>query len=105
MLIHLINLEDQEIEYLIFLIPVGVFHHLVEPSKIKEKLESIAHTEFNNEKFKNSKHIINCQKTGEDLFHRKIHSKRIDKTFFPKDLLILMEENSRILSLDLAFRE
>jgi len=63
-------------------------------SKIKEKLESIAHTEFNNEKFKNSKHIINCQKTGEDLFHRKIHSKRIDKTFFPKDLLILMEENS-----------
>jgi len=62
--------------------------------KIKEKLESIAHTEFNNDKFKNTEHIINCQKTGKDLFHREIHSKRIDKTFFPKDLLILMEENS-----------
>ena len=64
------------------------------PSRIKEKLESIAHKEFNNDKFKNLNHIINCQKTGADLFHRKIQTKKIDKTFFPKDLLKLMEENS-----------
>jgi len=64
------------------------------PDKIKEKLESIAHKEFNNDKFKNSNHIINCQKTGKDLFHRKVQSKKIEKTFFPKDLLELMEENS-----------
>ena len=63
-------------------------------SKIKEKLESIAHTEFNNEKFKNENHIKNCQKTGADLFHRTVKSKRINKSFFPKDLLNLMEENS-----------
>lgn len=62
-------------------------------NKIKEKLESIAHTEFNNEKFKNEIHIKNCQKTGADLFHRTVQSKRIDKSFFPKDLLKLMEEN------------
>ena len=65
------------------------------PSKIKEKLESIAHTEFNSEKFKNVDHIINCQKTGKDLFHRNVPVKKIDKTFFPKDLLVLMEENTK----------
>ena len=63
------------------------------PSRIKEKLESIAHKEFNNDKFKNLNHIMNCQKTGADLFHRKVKTKKIDKTFFPKDLLQLMEEN------------
>ena len=63
------------------------------PSRIKEKLESIAHKEFNNDKFKNLNHIMNCQKTGADLFYRKIKTKKIDKTFFPKDLLQLMEEN------------
>jgi len=64
------------------------------PNKIKEKLESIAHREFNNDKFKNVDHIINCQKTGKDLFHRKVQSKKIDKAFFPKDLLQIMEQNS-----------
>ena len=65
------------------------------PDKIKEKFESIAHTEFNNEKFKNMDHIIDCQKTGKDLFYRKVQSKKIDKTFFPKDLLVLMEKNPK----------
>ena len=63
------------------------------PNKVKEKLESIAHKEFNNEKFKNIQHIINCQKTGADLFHRKVKKKKIEKNFFPKDLLELMEQN------------
>ena len=63
------------------------------PNKVKEKLESIAHKEFNNDKFKNIDHIMNCQKTGSDLFHRKVQKKRIEKTFFPKDLLELMEQN------------
>ena len=62
-------------------------------SKIIEKFESIAHSEFNNEKFKNEDHIKNCRKTGADLFHRKTRSKKIDRNFFPKDLLNLMEEN------------
>ena len=62
--------------------------------RVQEKLESIAHTEFNNDKFKNEEHIIECQKTGKDLFHRSVNTKKIDKTFFPKDLLKLMEENS-----------
>ena len=36
---------------------------------------------------------MNCQKTGKDLFHRKVQVKKVDKNFFPKDLLKLMEEN------------
>jgi len=63
------------------------------PNKVKEKLESIAHREFNNDKYKNAKHIINCQKTGADLFHRKVKKKKIEKNFFPSDLLKLMEKN------------
>ena len=43
----------------------------------------------------NMDHIIDCQKTGKDLFYRKVKSKKIDKTFFPKDLLVLMEENPK----------
>ena len=63
------------------------------PEKIKEKFEAFAHKEFNKDSFKNIEHIINCQKTGADLFHRKVKAKKMDKTFFPKDLLKLMEEN------------
>jgi len=64
------------------------------PDRIREKLESIAHTEFNNEKFKNIDHIMDCKKNGNDLFYRDVKSKKINKSFFPSDLLKLMEENS-----------
>ena len=63
------------------------------PKKIKEKFEAFAHKEYNNEKFKSADHIINCQKTGADLFRRKVKTKKINKNFFPKDLLKLMEAN------------
>ena len=63
------------------------------PKKIKEKLEAFAHKEFNSDKFKNVDHIMNCQKTGADLFHRKVQAKKVNKNFFPRDLLELMEQN------------
>ena len=61
--------------------------------RVKQKIESYAHSEHNNEKFKSPEHIANCQKTGADLFHRKVKSKKVEKSFFPKDLLKLMNEN------------
>ena len=61
--------------------------------RVKQKIESYAHSEHNNDKFKNPEHIAHCQKTGADLFHRKVQSKKVEKNFFPKDLLILMEQN------------
>jgi beta-1,4-mannosyl-glycoprotein beta-1,4-N-acetylglucosaminyltransferase len=63
------------------------------PNKIKEKFEAFAHKEYNNDKFKSVDHIVNCQKTGADLFHRNVQTKKIEKNFFPKDLLELMEQN------------
>ena len=61
--------------------------------RVKEKIESYAHSEHNNDKFKSSEHIANCQRTGADLFHRKTKSKKVEKSFFPEDLLKLMEQN------------
>ena len=63
--------------------------------RVKEKIESYAHSEHNNDKFKSPEHVANCQKTGADLFHRKIQSKKVERNFFPKDLLILMEKNPK----------
>jgi len=63
--------------------------------RVKEKIESYAHSEHNNDKFKNPEHIANCQRTGADLFHRKVKSKKIERNFFPSDLLKLMEQNPK----------
>ena len=60
---------------------------------IKEKFKAFAHKEYNNEKFINLQHIETCKKTGSDLFKRNIKTQKIKKSFFPKDLLKLMEEN------------
>ena len=61
---------------------------------VKRKFEAFAHKEYNNEEFINEKHIVNCQKTGEDLFKRGVPSRKIKKSYFPKVLLDLMEQNS-----------
>jgi len=61
--------------------------------RVKEKIESYAHSEHNNDKFKSPEHIAHCQRTGADLFHRKVQSKKVERNFFPKDLLKLMEQN------------
>ena len=63
--------------------------------RVKEKIESYAHSEHNSDKFKNPEHIANCQRTGADLFHRKVKSRKVEKSFFPEDLLKLMEQNPK----------
>ena len=40
--------------------------------RVREKFEAFAHEEYNNEKFKNAKHIKNCLEKGLDLFHINI---------------------------------
>ena len=64
------------------------------PKKIREKLEAFCHEEFNKEEYKDENHLKKCMQTGSDLFNRKVNKKKVDKNFFPKDLLKLMEENS-----------
>ena len=63
------------------------------PKKIREKLEAFCHEEYNKEKYKDEAHLKKCIETGSDLFDRKVEKKKVDKGFFPKDLLKLMEEN------------
>lgn len=61
--------------------------------KVREKLEAFCHEEYNKEKYKNETHINKCIETGSDLFYREVNKKKVGKSFFPKDLLKLMEEN------------
>ena len=62
--------------------------------RIREKIESICHEEYNKEKYKNEEHLKKCIETGSDLFKKKVKKKQVNKNFFPKDLLNLMEKNS-----------
>ena len=62
--------------------------------RVREKLEAFCHEEYNKEQYKEEKHLKKCMESGADLFNRKINKKKVDKNFFPKDLLKLMEENS-----------
>ena len=61
--------------------------------RIIEKLEAFGHVEYNLEEYKDENHIKKCIQTGGDLFNREVKKKRVDKNFFPKELLKLMEEN------------
>ena len=61
--------------------------------KIIEKLEAFVHVEYNLKEYKDEDHIKKCIQTGGDLFNREVKKKRVDKNFFPKELLKLMEEN------------
>ena len=61
--------------------------------RVREELESFCHEEFNIKKYKEEAHLKKCMETGSDLFERKVNKKKIDRNFFPKDLLNLMEEN------------
>jgi len=61
--------------------------------RIKEKIESFCHEEYNKQEYKNDDHLKKCIETGSDIFKRVAKKKRISKSFFPKDLLLLMEEN------------
>ena len=63
--------------------------------RVIEKLEAFAHTEFNNNEFKDENHIELCTSLGGDFFKRGKKRKRIDKTFFPRDLLKLLNDNQK----------
>ena len=61
--------------------------------RVREKFEAFAHEEYNKEQYKNETHIKKSAELGADLFYRDIEKKKINKNFFPKDLLKLMEQN------------
>ena len=64
-------------------------------NRVIEKLEAFAHTEFNNNDFKDENHIELCTLFGGDFFKRGEKRKKVDKSYFPGDLLKLLNENQK----------
>ena len=62
-------------------------------NRVKEKFAAFAHEEYNKTQYTNEAHIKKSSEFGIDLFYRDIKKKKIDKNFFPKDLLKLLEQN------------
>ena len=62
-------------------------------NRVREKFEAFAHEEYNNEKYINESHLKKCIEKGLDQFYRKTKKQKIEKYFFPKELLKLMEQN------------
>lgn len=50
---------------------------------IRDKIEAMAHQEFNTDRFKDSASIERCIESGEDLFQRDMPIVRVKKEFFP----------------------
>ena len=53
------------------------FSYLMSPIKIKKKIESFAHSEYNKEEYKNLENIESCIKNGTDLYNRKLNFEKI----------------------------
>ena len=41
--------------------------------------------------------LANCQKTGADLFHRKVKSKKVERNFFPEGFIKTNGSKPRVL--------
>ena len=61
--------------------------------RVREKFAAFCHEELNTNEYLNDSHLKKCIETGADLLNRKIERKKVEKNFFPNDLLKLMEEN------------
>jgi len=62
-------------------------------NRVREKFNAFAHEEYNKDMYTNEANIIKSAELGKDLFHRDVKKQKVDKNFFPKDLLKLMENN------------
>lgn len=76
------------------------FSYLGGVDSIIEKIESAAHTEFNNDSFKDKEKIKNCLRTGDDILNRagvSFHRIPMDNSF-PKYLVDNQEKFKHLIS-------
>lgn len=66
------------------------FSYFGDIEKIKQKLESFSHQEYNKEKYKSSENIINSINNKKDLLHRGEKFEEYDVNNFPKELYNLI---------------
>ena len=64
-------------------------------SRVREKFKAFVHQEYNKEMYINESHLQKSSKLGTDLFYRDIKKKKVEKEFFPGDLLKLLEQNPK----------
>lgn len=55
--------------------------------RLKYKIESFSHQEFNKESFKDTERLERCLKRGVSLFNEDIEYIKVTKDFFPEDFL------------------
>ena len=68
------------------------FTYLMKPEEISKKIEDMAHTEFNKDKFKDISYIENNIKNLKDPFDRKFNLKKIEiDDSFPRYIVENME--------------
>jgi beta-1,4-mannosyl-glycoprotein beta-1,4-N-acetylglucosaminyltransferase len=68
------------------------FSYLGGIEKIKEKIRSFAHTEFNKEEFLNDEYLLKAISSGEDIFKRKgIAFEFVSTYYYPSRLRKLMD--------------
>ncbi|HVC10354.1 MAG TPA: hypothetical protein VNE59_01840 [Burkholderiales bacterium] len=62
--------------------------------KVRNKIESMAHQEFNLPPHKGTDHIDRCRRSGLDLFGRKADATEVGRDFFPSYFLQAADKNS-----------
>lgn len=76
------------------------FSYLGGLEKIKQKIRSFAHTEFNKEEFLDDKNILEAMEQGKDIFKRPgIHYKFVSTWYYPSFLRKIMREYPQLLHL------
>jgi len=89
------DLRNQKLRLSYFIRAGWSFSSFGGVKNVQEKMEAFAHVEYNKEIYKNEAHVRKCIETGADLFNRQVKKEKINKSFFPRDLLDLMEQNPK----------
>lgn len=79
------NNELRELRFSTFIYPLlrefgWHFSYFGNPEMIKNKIQSFAHQEYNQDKFTNKEHIEECIKTGKSLFY--LDSERVNEVIY-----------------------
>jgi len=76
------------------------FSYLGGIEKIKEKIRSFAHTEFNKAEFTNDENIMQAMEKGEDIFKRpNVHYQFVTLYYYPPHIRAIMREYPQLLHL------
>ncbi len=76
------------------------FSYLGGLKKIKEKIRSFAHTEFNKEEFLDDKNILEAMEQGKDIFKRPgVHYRFVSPYYYPRYLRNIMLQYPALLYL------